>query len=217
MNEIKQNLPIKITNTNLKHDYTFRICLIGDAGVGKTSILTRYCDDIFKETYANTIGVDFRVITLKQDNILTKLHIWDTAGQERFKSVSINYFRNSHGFIFVYDITRRETFHHLDEWINSAFSCNRNTDINILIGNKSDSSDRQVSEDEGKEFARRRDMCFLETSALNNENISYLFEYFGYMLIEYYSKNGKAYCINEKLVIENESNDLLEKNKKVCC
>ena len=79
----------KINDYQLQHKYLFPICLLGEAGVGKTSLLTRFCDNSFKERYNNTIGVDFRVITLKCKNIISKIHIWDTAGQERFRSLAL--------------------------------------------------------------------------------------------------------------------------------
>ena len=84
----------RLTEYQQEHKYLFRICLLGDAGVGKTSLLSRFCDNTFKENYNNTIGVDFRLVTLKHDNIISKIHIWDTAGQERFRSLALNYLNN---------------------------------------------------------------------------------------------------------------------------
>ena len=112
--ENEENIHLeKIVDNTIGHKYMFRICLIGNICVGKTSLLARYADNSFKESYANTIGVDFRVITLKYKDIIAKVHIWDTAGNERFKSITINYYRSSHGFIYVYDITSKESFENL--------------------------------------------------------------------------------------------------------
>ena len=176
-------LPKKIDDYVSKYDYTFRICIVGDANVGKTSILMRYCDNVFKESYVNTIGVDFRVLTLKYNNTMAKIHVWDTAGQERFKSISVNYFRASHGFIFVYDVTNKQSFLNLSNWIDTAFNSNRNTEINFLVGNKNDMKNREVEIEEAKDFAISRNMTYLETSALNSFNINKLFEFFGFKLI----------------------------------
>ena len=129
-NELEEDKCIKsiekIIDSQEAHKYLFRICLLGDAAVGKTSLLTRFCDDSFKENYNNTIGVDFRMVTLKFKNIISKLHIWDTAGQERFRSLALNYLNNSHGFIFVYDITNKQSFNNVINWINLAFEKNKN-------------------------------------------------------------------------------------------
>ena len=105
----------KLSDFQDEHKYLFRVCLLGDAGVGKTSLLTRFCDNYFYNNYNNTIGIDFRVATLKYDNIISKIHIWDTAGQERFRSLSLNYINNSHGFIFIYDITSSESFEKVEK------------------------------------------------------------------------------------------------------
>ena len=122
----------KINDYQLQHKYLFPICLLGEAGVGKTSLLTRFCDNSFKERYNNTIGVDFRVITLKYKNIISKIHIWDTAGQERFRSLALNYINNSQGFIFVYDITNRESFNNVENWVNLALEKNNKNISNFF-------------------------------------------------------------------------------------
>jgi Ras-related protein Rab-1A len=216
-------LPKKITEFVSQFDYMFRICIIGDASVGKTSLLTRYCDNVFKESYTNTIGVDFRVVSLKYKDLLAKIHVWDTAGQERFKSISINYFRSTHGFIFVYDITNKQSFNNLSTWLELAFTNNRNTEVNFLVGNKCDLvNNRAVSQEEAKDLADLHKMNYLETSALANENVNQLFEFFGYKLIDYYSKNKKAYeGFNKEEKLKIEAHDmnyqlLTKKPKKSC-
>lgn len=191
-----QDMPLlkRITDYQPSHNYIFRICLLGDSSVGKTSLLTRYCDGTFKEKYSNTIGVDFRVVTLQHQDTIAKVHIWDTAGQERFKSIAINYFRSSHGFIFVYDITSQNSFRDVNNWIELAFSNNKNTVVNCLIGNKSDLEDkREVTTQQGEDVAKMRNFFFFETSALNASNVDRMFEMFTYKLIQYFNKNKEAY------------------------
>ena len=180
----------KLEDYDIGHKYLFRICLLGDAGVGKTSILTRFCDNTFKENYNNTIGVDFRVVTLKYKDIISKIHIWDTAGQERFRSLTINYLHNSHGFLFIFDITNKDSFDNIVNWINLSFDNNKNSVINFLIGNKCDqNSRREVEETEAQYFAKEKHLIYLEVSAKNDENIQKLFYYCAYKLIKYYDKN----------------------------
>ena len=205
--ENEENIHLeKIVDNTIGHKYMFRICLIGNICVGKTSLLARYADNSFKESYANTIGVDFRVITLKYKDIIAKVHIWDTAGNERFKSITINYYRSSHGFIYVYDITSKESFENLDMWINlTNENCGTNA-INFLVGNKSDlEKEREVSKEEGEEFAKKYDLIFIETSAKNNDNVGKLFEFFTYKLIEYYQKNTDKYIGNNSDTLDSFS------------
>lgn len=213
----------KVNEYVSKHDFMFRICIIGDANVGKTTLLTRYCDNVFKENYTNTIGVDFRLITLKYGDIIAKMHIWDTAGQERFKSIAVNYFRSTHGFIFVYDISDRESFVNLSNWFDLAFNVNRTSFVNFLIGNKKDlDGERQVSTEEAQEIAEKRNFVFLETSAKTAENVQKAFGLMAIKLIEYYSKNQSAYESvdkdkeKDKLKIEDVHVDLNIKKKSNC-
>jgi small GTP-binding protein len=218
-NDDRGNMHVNIQNVPVKCDYIFRVCIIGDAGVGKTSILTRYCDDVFRENHVNTIGVDFRVITLNKGETTSKIHVWDTAGQERFRSISVNYFRNAHGFIFVYDVTVRNSFENISNWIKLASENNDNAMINFIIGNKCDLNKREVQSDEGREYAECKNMIFMETSAQNSYNIKHLFEYIGDRLFQYYSRNSyKSFNdINDMIIIEriDIGKDISKKNK--CC
>ena len=199
--EDKNNFPklTRISEYQQNHKYIFRICLLGDSAVGKTSLLTRYCDGTFKEKYGNTIGVDFRVVTLKYENTITKIHIWDTAGQERFKSIAVNYFKNSHGFIFVYDISNSTSFNDVKNWIELAFANNKAANINLLVGNKCDlESQRQVSVNEGEELAKAKNFTFFETSAKENKDVKKMFEFFTYKLIQFFEQNKEAYSETQK-------------------
>ena len=225
--EKDENSYPKITRLNefqSNHKYIFRLCLLGDSFVGKTSILTRYSDGVIQNKYISTIGVDFKVITLQLDNIITKIHIWDTAGQERFKSIAVNYFKSSHGFIFVYDITNKDSFDNINNWIDLAFQNNQNSVVNFLIGNKSDlENDRKISIEEGKNFAEEKKFIFLETSAMNGDNIDKGFEM---MVSDIFKKFGDdENCDDDDVDIEKveKGEDIIlgkDKNqdaKKGCC
>ena len=209
----------KINESQMNFNYIFRICLLGDSNVGKTSLLTQFCDNNFKEKYNNTIGVDFRVVVLKYKNIISKVHIWDTAGQERFKSIAINYFRSTHGFIFVYDITDEESFHNLENWINLAKNNTNTAVINFLVGNKCDEEEkRKVEKKRGEDFAKKKDLIFLEASAKNSDNVQKLFEYFTFKLIEYYKNNNMDKYLGKEInenIEEIHSSEL--KRKKCNC
>jgi len=178
----------KLLNTNLDAKLNFRICIVGDSNVGKTSLLTRYCDDTFKISMTNTIGVDFRVLMLRYNDMNIKLQIWDTAGQERFKSISVNYFKSANGFIFVYDIANRLTFESLDNWFEIVQQHNKNSVCNFVIGNKCDLEERrQVSVEEGRDFAFSKKFNFMETSAKSSKNVDMAFEIFTIKMMEYFN------------------------------
>lgn len=208
----------KLSDYQQQHKYLFRICLLGDANVGKTSLLSRFCDNSFKEKYNNTIGVDFRLVTLKCNGFISKIHIWDTAGQERFRSLALNYLNNSHGFIFMYDITDRDSFNNVVNWIDLALEKNVKTIANFLVGNKCDNEGkRQISIEEGKNLAKDKNLFFMETSAKANNNVQKLFYFFLYKLIEFYKTNN--YVEEEKLVLNKENSEeisTIRPSKKNC-
>lgn len=156
---------------------TFKILLIGDSNVGKSSILLRFTDDKFlsPEDTSATIGVDFKVKMLEIDERRYKLTIWDTAGQERFRTLTSSYYRGAQGVILVYDVSKRESFEHLDNWVEelSTYCPSGNSAgdddggvVKMVVGNKVDKeSERQVSRKEGAEYARKHQTLFLECSA----------------------------------------------------
>nr|XP_014331807.1 PREDICTED: ras-related protein Rab-18 isoform X2 [Bos mutus] len=124
---------------------TLRILIIGESGVGKSSLLLlMFTDDTFDPELAATIGVDFKVKTISVDGNKAKLAIWDTAGQERFRTLTPSYYRGAQGVILVYDVTRRDTFVKLDNWLNELETyCTRNDIVNMLVGNKIDKENHE--------------------------------------------------------------------------
>lgn len=98
-------------------DAMMKVIVLGDSGVGKTNLITRLCDDKFKETYVATIGVDFKIKTIIHSNKRYKLQIWDTAGQERFRNLTQTYYKNTSGIILTYAVNDRKSFEHLERWI----------------------------------------------------------------------------------------------------
>ncbi len=127
------------------YDYLFKLVLIGDSSVGKSCLLLRFADDSFTESYISTIGVDFRFRTVKIEDKTVKLQIWDTAGQERFRTITSAYYRGADGIIMVYDVTRTESFDHVQDWLNEVNRyANQGLCKKLLIGNKCDRTDRTV-------------------------------------------------------------------------
>mmetsp|Transcript_11607 Transcript_11607/g.16472 ORF Transcript_11607/g.16472 Transcript_11607/m.16472 type:complete len:203 (-) Transcript_11607:197-805(-) len=161
---------------NPEYDYLFKLLLIGDSGVGKSCLLLRFADDTYTESYISTIGVDFKIRTIDLDTKTVKLQIWDTAGQERFRTITSSYYRGAHGIIVVYDVTDRDSFTNVKQWLHEIerYACEN---VNkLLVGNKSDlESKRAIPAEEAKEFADSLGIDFLETSAKNAENVEKAF------------------------------------------
>ncbi|CAN8067553.1 unnamed protein product [Agarophyton chilense] len=158
-------------------DETFKILLVGDSGVGKSSILLRFTDDVF-EPMQPTIGVDFKVKAFNVDNRRVKMTIWDTAGQERFRTLTSAYYRGAHGVILVYDVSKRETFEALKQvWLKEvAMYSTKPAAVKMVVGNKVDIEQRQVSREEGLEFARQQSTLFVESSAKTATGVQQTFE-----------------------------------------
>ncbi|XP_068577026.1 ras-related protein Rab-35b isoform X2 [Cebidichthys violaceus] len=107
------------------YDYLFKLLIIGDSGVGKSSLLLRFADNTFSGSYITTIGVDFKIRTVEINGEKVKLQIWDTAGQERFRTITSTYYRGTHGVIVVYDVTSAESFVNVKRWLHEI---NQNCD-----------------------------------------------------------------------------------------
>jgi len=160
----------------MSYDHLFKYIIIGPSGVGKSCLLLQFTDKRFHNEHDLTIGVEFgaRMITIEGKQI--KLQIWDTAGQESFRSITRSYYRGAHGALLVYDITRRDTFTHLQGWLAEVREHSNKEMIIMLIGNKSDlESKRAVTYEEGKRLAEQEGLVFMETSAKTAANVEEAF------------------------------------------
>ena len=157
-------------------DYLLKYIIIGDAAVGKSNLLLRYCHGQFKPEYQLTIGVEFGAKNIQINNKVFRIQIWDTAGQENFRSITRAYYKNSVCALVVYDISSRDTFNNVSTWIEDCKNQSPKTIFMALVGNKCDLNDkRQVSIEEGRELAERNDMMFFETSAKDGINVEEIF------------------------------------------
>ncbi|GJQ78157.1 hypothetical protein Trydic_g2489 [Trypoxylus dichotomus] len=157
------------------YDHLFKLLIIGDSGVGKSSLLLRFADNTFSGSYITTIGVDFKIRTVNIDGQRIKLQIWDTAGQERFRTITSTYYRGTHGVIVVYDVTNGESFANVKRWL---LEIEQNCDVvnKVLVGNKNDCPDRKVVLTEDAErFAKTLNIILFETSAKDNINVEEMF------------------------------------------
>lgn len=103
--------------TSDKYDFVFKILLIGNSSVGKSSLLLRFSDNIFHETFLPTIGVDFKIRTIEQAGSIIKLQMWDTAGQEKFRTITSAYYKGAQGIVLVFDVTDRKSFDDIKNWL----------------------------------------------------------------------------------------------------
>jgi len=161
------------------YDLLLKVLLVGDSAVGKSCLLMRFTTDRFDEHAASTIGVDFKIKYVTLNGQKLKLTIWDTAGQERFRTLTSSYYRGAQGIIFVYDVTRRETFESLaNVWLNEVEMYSTIEDaVKMVVANKVDvDSEREVSKEEGAAFARQHGCLFAETSAKANVAVQQAFE-----------------------------------------
>ena len=159
------------------YDEKFRLMLIGNSNVGKTSIIKRFCKNKFINSFISSVGIDFETKYVKIGDKTINLQIWDTAGQERYKVLAKNYFNQSDGFIIVYDITDRKSFDDVANWIEQIKEYAGEYTKNIIVGNKLDLEKmRKVEKDEGKELAEKYGYIFFETSAQSGKNIDKAFD-----------------------------------------
>jgi Ras-related protein Rab-1A len=163
-------------STPPSYDYLFKMLLIGDSGVGKSCLLTRFTDDRFTDNYISTIGVDFKIRTFDIKDKTVKLQIWDTAGQERFRTITTSYYRGAHGIAVVFDVTDISSFQHVTHWLDEIKRYGSERVRVMLIGNKCDLRvKRVVDSGSAQEIARDNNISYTETSALDSTNVERAF------------------------------------------
>ncbi|PFH34266.1 Rab18/RabC-family small GTPase [Besnoitia besnoiti] len=159
------------------YDHLLKLLLIGDSGVGKSSLLLRFTEDVFNDKQLSTIGVDFKVKHMTVGDTRLKLAIWDTAGQERFRTLTSSYYRGAQGIIMVYDVSNRQSFLDLQSWLDEVYRYSTNGDaIVMLVANKIDKRTVEVERREGEAFAYQKGMLFVETSAKTRQGVQHAFE-----------------------------------------
>lgn len=160
-----------------EYDYLFKVVLIGDSGVGKSNLLSRFTRNEFHLESKSTIGVEFATRTIQVDGKTIKAQIWDTAGQERYRAITSAYYRGAVGALLIYDMTKQASYTHVEKWLKELRD---HADANIvimLVGNKSDLVHlRAVSTKDAESFAQNEGLSFVETSALNASNVEIAFQ-----------------------------------------
>jgi Ras-related protein Rab-2A len=210
------------------YNYLFKYIIIGDPSVGKSNILMKFAHNKFTDEYQATIGVEFGAKNIAFSGQIYRIQIWDTAGQENFRSITRAYYKNSVCALVVYDITSRESFEHVQNWIQDIKDQSPKTVLIVLVGNKVDlDENRVVSYDEGSEFAVKNGLIFEETSAKSGQGIEEVFQKSAKEIVKkmeenYYDLNSEICGIKKGSIrnkknnnnnTSNNSNDKHENNK----
>ncbi|XP_039018152.1 ras-related protein RABA2a-like [Hibiscus syriacus] len=160
-----------------EYDYLFKVVLIGDSGVGKSNLLSRFTRNEFCLESKSTIGVEFATRTLQVEGRNVKAQIWDTAGQERYRAITSAYYRGALGALLVYDVTKPTTFENVSRWLKELRDHADSNIVIMLIGNKTDLKHlRAVATEDGQSFAEKEGLSFIETSALEATNVEKAFQ-----------------------------------------
>ncbi|CAA0833590.1 Ras-related protein RABA2a [Striga hermonthica] len=160
-----------------EYDYLFKVVLIGDSGVGKSNLLSRFTRNEFCLESKSTIGVEFATRTLQVEGRTIKAQIWDTAGQERYRAITSAYYRGALGALLVYDVTKPTTFENVNRWLKELRDHADSNIVIMLIGNKTDLKHlRAVATEDAQGFAEREELSFIETSALEATNVEKAFQ-----------------------------------------
>lgn len=205
----------------------YKLIMLGDENVGKTSIINRFKNNKYTGNYEPTLGLDFQTKSIEIDNINVKLLLYDTAGQEKFRSLIPLYTKEAKIIFFIYDITNSDSFLSIEKWYNALTNVNKDESIFFLIGNKIDLiNERQVQEEEGKIYAESHNFNFQEVSALTGDGIDNLFlKKLSSQIKTQFLNNDKNYRdqeeeqlkVNLNEIKEKKENNIKNKTKKKCC
>ena len=192
------------------YDYLFKVLLLGDSDVGKSSLILRYTDETFNSKLVNSIGVDFKMKKREIDGKIIKVQIWDTAGHERFRSITYSYYRGANSIIIVFDLSDKKSFISITEWLKQIEKHAKENVFKFLVGNKSDlENERQVTYEEAKQYADEHDLPYIETSAKNGININELFD----SSIKTFLNNSSGFRGEKNIKLNENSNN----ESRGCC
>ena len=228
-NENLQNLnPFIMSEINYSNmeEFEFKIILLGDVAVGKTSLINKFVFNKFQNSYNATMGIEFKSKELYIDSTCyAKLKIWDTCGQERFRAITRQYFKNTNGVLLVFDLSNRQTLHKLNSWLEDIRNNLDENSVIFLVGNKCDLTERDVGiAEQGKMFAKKNDLVYHEVSAKNGTGIVNLFEQISKKLVKNIKDKRNKKKSNKDLdnafKIDNygrSNRGKVEKTKRGCC
>ena len=206
---------------NIYPDIIYKVAIIGDSYTGKSSLLNRYINESFDNSFVSTIGVDFFIKNLTIKDKLVKIQLWDTAGQEQYANLIRSYFTNCTVGLIVYDITSRESFNKVEYWLK-IFKMNYEEDRPcFLVGTKSDlEKERDVTKKEGYDKAYSLNMDFIECSSKDNVNIDDIFDKLSNKIVDLIENEGfKPTKVNGLKINNNNIHSMYmnDKQEAKCC
>lgn len=199
------------------YNFVFKVVLIGESGVGKSNLLSRFTKNEFNHDSRTTIGVEFSTRTVQLNGFTIKAQIWDTAGLERYRAITSAYYRGAVGALLVYDITKHLTYESVERWLKELYDHADPHIVVMLVGNKTDlDSERSVPTEEAKDFAEKKGLLFLETSALESTNVEAAFNK---VLEEIHKKVSSKEVVRGSIsaVTLNSPRAENQEEKKPCC
>ena len=203
----------------MDYDKTCLILLLGDMAVGKTCLINRYTNGVFKEEYISTVGFDYYTKQEEINNKTVQVKLWDTAGQERFKTLTPNFLRNAEGVIIVFDVTSHDSFDNVKGWINSIKSnLGENIIPIIIVGNKIDMENmREISKEDGKKIASENDFKYFETSAKTGIGVDEAIKEIVNQILDIQDKNEDEKVDERPSFKIKKDNNKDNQKKKGCC
>lgn len=213
-----------MSKDNDDYDYLFKVVLIGDSGVGKSNLLSRFTRNEFCSESKSTIGVEFATRSMEVEGKTIKAQIWDTAGQERYRAITSAYYRGAVGALLVYDVTKSESFDNVQKWLRELRD---HADANIfimLVGNKSDLEHlRCMSREAGVNFSSKEGLSFIETSALDSTNVELAFQQTLTEIYRIISKRAQDSCgpddqqMEGSTIVVRAVSEGVKSRKSQCC
>ena len=200
------------SKNNKKNKIILKILTLGDSAVGKSALLVRYTQNKFNSGYLSTVGIDYQSKKINYQNRDIEMQIWDSAGQEKYRAISKQYYKKANGILLLYDVTSRESFLGIKEWIRDINNMVTMKPSLILVGNKID-LERKVLTEEGEELSKKYNVMFFETSAATGKGIEELFQALLENIMKDYDERKKQ---QESLLLERLTIDGIEEKKKCC-
>jgi len=204
-------------------DHIFKIIVVGPSGVGKSCLIYTFTAGEFLSQHDLTVGVEFAIRLISLNGKRIKLQIWDTAGQESFKSLTRNYYRGAHGVLLVYDITRKDTFQYLQYWLTEVYTyCDPAVVSVMLLGNKCDLGERQVSVEDAQKFAEQNGIKYIEATAKSTMLVEEVFTALSKDVFSKVAETSSAPLVSTSSISLSDKNDhapqkALQQKESTCC